>query len=70
MVLDQVVESRTVRRFTGEPLLVSFDGGHSSGVGTAGYTVVGREGHICTGGEYKVGFTNNHVEILAGLHAL
>ena len=59
-----------MKRFTGEPLLVNFDGGYSSGVGTAGYTVVGREGHVCTRGEYEVGFTNNHAEILAALHAL
>ena len=62
--MDQIVESHMVRQFTGDPLLVNFD------VGTAGYTVVGREGHICTKGEYEVGFTNNHAEILAALHAL
>ena len=43
MAVDQVAESRMVRWFTGEPLLVNFDGGHSAGVGTVVYTVVGKK---------------------------
>ena len=69
-VLEGVAESRTVRTFVGEPLLVNFDGGHSQGVGTTGFSVTGRDGVILLRGEYDVGCTNNHAEALAALHAL
>ena len=59
-----------MRTFVGEPLLVNFDGGHSQGVGTTGFTVTGRDGVILVRGEYDVGCTNNHAEALATLRAL
>ena len=59
-----------MRTFVGEPLLVNFDGGHSQGVGTTGFSVTGRDGVILLCGEYDVGCTNNHAKALAALHAL
>ena len=69
-IMEGVAESHTMRTFVREPLLVNFDGGHSQGVGTMGFSVTGREGVILLHEEYDVGCSNNYAKALAALYTL
>ena len=65
--------SRTVRRFTGKPFCICFDGGCpiTTGVGSIGMHFVDVDGRpLYTHGEHEVGYTSNHSEFLGFRRAL
>ena len=64
--LKPMAASRTVRRFTGKPFCVWFDGGcpSTTGVGSIGMHFVDVDGRpLYTRGEHEMGYTSNHSEI-------
>ena len=71
--LKPIAVSRTVRRFTGVPFNVWFDGGCpiTTGVGSCGMHFVDVDGHpFFPRGEHEQSYTSNHSEFLGLLRAL
>lgn len=71
--MKPMAASKTVRRFSGIPFTVYFDGGCpvKTGIGSIGMHFVDCDERVLlTRGEHEVGYTSNHSEFLGLLRAL
>ena len=73
VLLKPMAASKTVKRFSGTPFTVYFDGGCpvKTGIGSIGMHFVDCDEQVLlTRGEHDVGFTSNHSEFLGLFRAL
>ena len=70
--IKPTTSSSLLKKYSGKHLLVAFDGGYGSSVGTIGIQLADgeREENLLVLGEYDIGTTSNEAECFACFRAL